>query len=78
MSLVIVLQQWTIAPEDAELAANIMARLACSLDPEIVEWEAADIIQEWLVQGTLNMVNVNDLVMMLKSTRFDAEKDLLN
>ena len=61
--------------EQAAVMGSILARFAYMMNAELDEDEASDIIEEFLEKNSLDVRNVHELAMMVKSTAFDGRKD---
>ncbi len=72
------IKQWDVPFEDRDLVALLMARFAFAIDPELVEWEIFDVIQEFLEAGKVDYASMDILAGLLRATKFDPETDLWN
>lgn len=72
---VISFANWHIAPDQIEVAATVVARLAALCNPEMDEAECFEIALDFISDSELNVVNVQDLVAMFKCTCFNPKYD---
>jgi hypothetical protein len=57
------------------IVAQILARLCILMDPGIDDWEAEEIIAEFIAENDLGTMNVNELAMLIKTTVYDPKRD---
>lgn len=69
---------WIITPDETEQASIVLAKFAVLLEPNIDQDEAQDIILAWLDETDLNVVNVIDLVSMLRCTIYNSKFDTMH
>lgn len=69
---------WTIDDKDIPVAATVLAKFACLINPNIDEYEAYEITEDFMKEVDLNVVNVVDLVAMLKCTIYNEKFDKMH
>lgn len=61
--------------KQAAVMACLLARFAYMMNQEIDEDEAAEIIEEFFERESLDVHNVHDLAIMVKSTAYNPKRD---
>jgi len=60
---------------ERDLVAKILARLCLILNPAIDDWEAEEIIRDFIEERELGTLNVNELGLMVMTTIYDPKRD---
>ena len=71
-------EPWIIDTHDIETAATVLAKFAVLLDPHIDQDEAQDILLEWLDTANLDVINVVDVVALLRCTIYNSKFDTMH
>lgn len=56
-----------IHPEDYEIASMIIARLMAIANPELDEYEASEMLEEFLLQENMNLDNIMAWGVMIRA-----------
>ncbi len=75
MNYLTAIKAYSVPANDRELVAALFARFAMFFDAEITEWEAFELIEDFLNQNDLDMMNIETLAKLVKTTKFDPEYD---